>query len=552
MTRTGRRDDGLLQALNAAIARGLLPGGTQLPQPEGRPWPVTLLVALGAWLAAIPLIAVVGILLGPLVRNSVGALFVGILLLAASIVVLRSKDLPVFVEQLAVPGLLVGGAALGFAFFENLPDRAAACLLALVAVGVAAAIPRPWLRVLLGAAAAGLSVIVLGPSRLMQGLNGSMFTLWVALHGVLAVWLLAMLSQRQLGASRAALVESVAAGWLLVLLAGLAWWAGMTFLVGGSLGGGFVGEVAREAGSGSRRGAGEGFYLTQGCSLVLGLAALLWAGRRWPTLRAPAPAAAAIALAGLAWFLPSLGAALLVLAWTSTTHRWRLAAAATVTAVWIVGSFYYQLAWPLTQKALVLASTGVVLGVLAWIARRKSVPSVATGPANTPGNWGAALMIAGAAATLAVANYSIWQKESLIASGQKVFVALAPVDPRSLMQGDFMRLNYNIPTTDDASLQQGMADARPHVIAQRDPVTGVATLVRVAPSNAPLAAGEIRIELTPIGGRWMLVSDSWFFREGDGDRWQAARYGEFRVAPDGKALLVGMADANLKTIPVKP
>ncbi|WP_048437885.1 GDYXXLXY domain-containing protein [Caenimonas sp. SL110] len=552
MTVLRPRNDGLLQALNAAIARGLLPVGAQLPQPEGRPWPVTLLVALGAWLAAIPLIAVVGILLGPLVRNSVGALFVGVLLLAASIVVLRSKDLPVFVEQLAVPGLLVGGAALGFAFFENLPNRGAACLLALVAVGVAAAIPRPWLRVLLGAAAAGLCVIVMGPSRLAQWPGGSMFSLWIALHGVLAVWLIAMLCQRQLGAPRAALVESLAAGWLVLLLAALAWWAGMTFLVGGSLGGGFVGEVAREAGSRSRRSPGEGFQVTQACSLILGLAALLWAGRRWPTLRAPAPAAAAIALAGLAWFLPSLGASLLVLAWTSTTHRWRLASAATVAAVWIVGSFYYQLAWPLTDKALVLALTGTVLGVLAWLARQKSRPSAASGPVMASDSRGTLLMVAGAVITLAVANFSIWQKESLIASGQKVFVALAPVDPRSLMQGDFMRLNYNIPTTDDASLQQGMASARPHVIARRDPATGVATLVRVAPSSAPLGAGEMRIELTPTAGRWMLVSDSWFFREGDGDRWQAARYGEFRVAPNGKALLVGMADANLKTIPIQP
>ena len=54
--------------------------------------------------------------------------------------------------------------------------------------------------------------------------------------------------------------------------------------------------------------------------------------------------------------------------------------------------------------------------------------------------------------------------------------------------------------------------------------------------------------MTPKGGRWTLVTDAWFFREGDGERWQKARYGEFRVAPDGRALLVGMADAELKPI----
>jgi uncharacterized membrane-anchored protein len=46
----------------------------------------------------------------------------------------------------------------------------------------------------------------------------------------------------------------------------------------------------------------------------------------------------------------------------------------------------------------------------------------------------------------------------------------------------------------------------------------------------------------------VLVSDAWFFQEGDGERWEAARYGEFRVMPDGRALLVGLADVQLKAI----
>ena len=37
-------------------------------------------------------------------------------------------------------------------------------------------------------------------------------------------------------------------------------------------------------------------------------------------------------------------------------------------------------------------------------------------------------------------------------------------------------------------------------------------------------------------------------KEGDGARWSKARYGEFRVLPNGKALLVGMADEALRPI----
>jgi hypothetical protein len=45
----------------------------------------------------------------------------------------------------------------------------------------------------------------------------------------------------------------------------------------------------------------------------------------------------------------------------------------------------------------------------------------------------------------------------------------------------------------------------------------------------PLAADELRIELTPKDGRWILVTDAWFFAEGEAQRWAAARFGEFRV-----------------------
>ena len=45
-------------------------------------------------------------------------------------------------------------------------------------------------------------------------------------------------------------------------------------------------------------------------------------------------------------------------------------------------------------------------------------------------------------ALLAGINFSIWRTEQALASGQEVILELAPVDPRSLMQGDYMALNF--------------------------------------------------------------------------------------------------------------
>ena len=47
-------------------------------------------------------------------------------------------------------------------------------------------------------------------------------------------------------------------------------------------------------------------------------------------------------------------------------------------------------------------------------------------------------------AVLVVVNSAIWQKERHIAEGEVVYLELAPVDPRSLMQGDYMALNFEL------------------------------------------------------------------------------------------------------------
>ncbi len=543
----------LQEIVSAGQAQGLLPTHAPLPRTDHRPWPVVLLTALGAWLAALPLIAVVGLLLGDLISRSVGPYFTGLLLLVGAVTVLRSRELPVFVEQLAVPALLVGGGALAFGLERDLPARAAAAVLSAVALGLAVAIPRPWLRVPLGAAAASGVLLALLPKVFAHG-GVQLFSFWLTLHltllpGLLSGYLQARGLARGPRARMAAALESVSTGWLLLVLAGLCWWSGMSFLIGGSLGGGLWRELATELGRSAAQDPPR-WLLTQAGSLALAGAAALITARAWPSVRRPLVAAVALVPLTLSWFLPALGAVLLTLAWAATSLRWRLAAAAACAVAWIIGGFYYQLHWPLAYKAVVLVGLGAVLvGLSAW-ARRVD----RDGPAHT-GTAGprhlATWMTLSTVLTLLLANVSIWQKEDLIARGEKVFVELAPVDPRSLMQGDFMRLNYRVPEPMEPELRQLMTAQRPHVIARRDE-RGVAQLLRVTRAEAPLAPGEMRIELTPKDGHWILVSDAWFFREGEARRWEAAKYGEFRVLPDGKALLVGLADAQLKTIATEP
>jgi uncharacterized membrane-anchored protein len=427
--------------------------------------------------------------------------------------------------------------------FRDLPWQAAAILLTGAFLGLAWAIPRGWLRVLLGAGAAGLAISALVPRSVwFHSHAAAELAGWLALHAALAAWAGAMWFQDQgrLRPPEASLLESVAAGWVLLLLALLAAYAGMTFLAGGVIGGPFRASGGHSGPSG---------FTIQAGSVAAAAAGLAVLAHAWPSLRSPRAGLAATVLVALAWFMPALGGALFVVACGAATQRWRLAAAAVVAAAWIVGAFYYQLAWSLALKAGVLLAAAAVLGVLALAGRWSPTARAAAGGASR--GLASAWIVAAGVLTLAAVNHAIWQKETVIAQGERVLVRLAPADPRSLMQGDFMRLQFRLPGMGSGAGTSVLATGlrRPFVVARREP-SGVVHLLRVAHGAEALAPGEMRIELTPRNGDWTLVSDAWYFKEGEATRWEAARYGEFRVDATGRALLVGLADEQLQ--PIKP
>ncbi len=546
---TARPNDRLQDAVDAGIRGGLLPAGVQPTPSSERPWPVILLTALGVWFGAVPLLIAIGLLLGDLVRAGVGPYVVGCLLLGAATVVMRSRTPPLFVEQLAALALLVGGGTLAMGLYRDFHRSGGSAILLAVVVLLALLLSKTWLRVLLGALAAGLLANALLPNWFSARNQG---TVLLVLHGMLAVWLLSLWLQQRV-VSLAAMLEAMAAGWLLTTLAGLTWMSGATFLVGGAVGSNAMGAMLGWI-------AGFERHSWQASAIQTGASALVLAGAgvgalAWPTLRQRFPLAVALVLAALAWFMPLLGGVLLALMVTVTTRRWRLASACALAAIWIMGAFYYQLRWPLAEKALLLVGAGVLLGGLAWMhLRAATLAAKPAGNSASPSGWRsvrALAMLAGALLTLMVANLAIWQKQDLIARGKPVFMALLPADPRSLMQGDYMRLRFSALDGSQLPLLDDLRGKRPHMVVRLDD-RGVATLQRWQTAGQALASDEMLLELTPKDGAWVVVTDAWFFKEGQGQRWQAAKFGEFRVLPDGQALLVGMADANLQPIAPGP
>ncbi|MEO8675689.1 MAG: GDYXXLXY domain-containing protein [Casimicrobiaceae bacterium] len=149
-----------------------------------------------------------------------------------------------------------------------------------------------------------------------------------------------------------------------------------------------------------------------------------------------------------------------------------------------------------------------------------------------------------AAALLVAVNLVIASRERLLEEGRVVLLELTPVDPRSLMQGDYMALRFK--AARDAF--QTMSDAREdgRLVLALDS-RGVATYVR-RDDGAALAADEVRIRYRVRHGAPKFATNGYFFEEGRANDFAKARYGEFRVAPDGEAILTGLRDEALKSL----
>lgn len=141
----------------------------------------------------------------------------------------------------------------------------------------------------------------------------------------------------------------------------------------------------------------------------------------------------------------------------------------------------------------------------------------------------------------AVLNYAIYEKEQLKANGETVYLALAPVDPRSLMQGDYMALRYAIEGSIDRELA-ARQKKRGYMVIVLDQ-NHVAKFVRFHEGEA-LQAGEKLLHYNNNFGAISIVPNSFLFQEGHAKSYQGAKYGEFKFDAGGKHILIGLASEN--------
>jgi len=315
-------------------------------------------------------------------------------------------------------------------------------------------------------------------------------------------------------------------------------------------------------------------YSTASAAILVGLVAWLcrplYANANAPE-RAKKQAALLLSAAGLfaalAYRDPALVlcAALLLATYAARERSWFTAMLVALPI--LIWQLYYSFEQTLLMRSLTLSGSGALL-----LGLRKAVALLNGKDANKPtapkprtsfefgpfqrGVTAASVLV------LALCLWGIWSNERVLAHGQPVLLKLAPVDPRSLMQGDYVTLRYELddeirstfPLTYHYPTWRDFDEAREapfprYAYLTLDEESRIAALHSTGATLAPLPEGTTLALKLRRKGRWPKIGlNAFFFQEGQGELYETAKWAELRVDPSGKALLLNLRDETLKIL----
>ena len=270
-----------------------------------------------------------------------------------------------------------------------------------------------------------------------------------------------------------------------------------------------------------------------------------------------------------------LTALLLLVYWTDSRAFFGLLVFAFVV---YLGGFYYQLSIPLLYKGVLLVSFAVIFAIVTlFLHARYKAPSQSA--VENHSVFKAPIWLVGVfvIALLGAVNYKVQQFEDVLATGKPVVLKIAPVDPRSLMQGDYMVLNYAILSEFQQSqvlleTNESLESSEPIDAVESNEATETTGIDESSPSGKKAyilvhldknhvatfceAQSEIPTDFKhctpnvylPIRYKgWIpeLPSQDYFFAEGKGEYYAQAEYAEYRFK-DGILLLARLLDKDLK------
>lgn len=265
---------------------------------------------------------------------------------------------------------------------------------------------------------------------------------------------------------------------------------------------------------------------------------------------------ASIAMLGA--FTLLLGLCLLAYA---VNYRLRvLAAMAVVLLIMGMPLYYFQTSTSLSFKALQFGLISLSMFLATLLIYKTENSNIAGNIYLRVSKKYLITLIIGFILVIGFTQYQLKNYQNILNNGTQIILKLAPVDPRSIMQGDYMQLNYELRTTANSLLDKGQYDSikikqnnRYWLILKKDN-DGIWNLYAITDNLSE--AQELLFknpEMVFLSAK--LRDDSldwgantWFFAEGTAVVYEQAKYGVLRVNQHGTALLEGLLDADLHAL----
>lgn len=208
---------------------------------------------------------------------------------------------------------------------------------------------------------------------------------------------------------------------------------------------------------------------------------------------------------------------------------------------------YYDILWSLLHKSITLLVVSGLFFLGTYLYERRGEMIISLQPSIVRRKAVPILLII--LLQFGMTGYQIGKSEWILSQGAEIKLKLAPIDPRSLLQGDYVRLNYevsnteNLPAFDHSNWEW---DQKIRVVLQPD-ANGVYTVKGYQKSNdsTQQTPGEIIMNGTTQGNRIQYGIETFFVPEGKGHDVQSrAQYALVRVGSNGDAILVTLLDES--------
>lgn len=154
--------------------------------------------------------------------------------------------------------------------------------------------------------------------------------------------------------------------------------------------------------------------------------------------------------------------------------------------------------------------------------------------------------------TILILGIIIAKNQWHLQHSRSIYIALAPVDPRSLIQGDYMILNYKLGFLDhlyEEKTTQKFIFNQLHVPAyvqldNQNRVIATTFQASTFPNTQKLILKNPNNNLEQL----YPATNSFLFAEGLAQCYDQAKFAEFKVDQNGKAILASLRDEDLSAL----